>query len=120
MIQLLAASVCGGYAEDDRDTALGRDLVYYTYGLDDLGKEIAEFMVHLQACPTVFEPSVLLECIVNYPLKSGKGRNIDLREKSLLDYVGTALGFPSLMNNASQAFSSYSSSAYSSFDSSEE
>lgn len=56
LIQLLAASVCGAFSEDDKDTALGRDLVYYTYGLDDLGKEINTFMNHLHACPTVFEP----------------------------------------------------------------
>jgi hypothetical protein len=58
MIQLLAASVCGGYSKDDQDDRLplGRNMIYYTYGLEELGKEIEAFTAHLLANPRVFEP----------------------------------------------------------------
>ncbi|KAF9285596.1 hypothetical protein BGZ68_003739 [Mortierella alpina] len=58
LIQLLAASVCGGYSIDDVDdgVALGRGIIYYTYGLDDLAKEIETFVSHLQGSPRTFEP----------------------------------------------------------------
>ncbi|KAG0249802.1 hypothetical protein BG011_008923 [Mortierella polycephala] len=61
LIQLLAASVCGGYSKDDRDDNLpmGRDLIYYTYGLDGLAKEIKTFMSHLHQSPKVFDPCKL-------------------------------------------------------------
>ncbi|KAF9193344.1 hypothetical protein BGZ51_003618 [Haplosporangium sp. Z 767] len=61
LIQLLAASVCGGYSKDDRDDNLpmGRNLIYYTYGLDDLAKEIETFMSHLHRSPKVFNPCKL-------------------------------------------------------------
>ncbi|GJJ69885.1 poly(ADP-ribose) glycohydrolase [Entomortierella parvispora] len=111
LIQLLAASVCQAFCEDDKDVALGRDLVYYTYGLDDLGKEIEEFMGHLHACPTAFEPVSLLECIEFYPIKSGRGKNISLRESSLLNYVGKAFGFPSTLISPTMPEPLYSSSS---------
>ncbi|KAF8970756.1 hypothetical protein BGZ46_010400, partial [Entomortierella lignicola] len=56
LIQLLAASVCGGYSKDDEDLPLGRDMVYYTYGLDVLSSEIQTFMSNLLSCPQVPEP----------------------------------------------------------------
>ncbi|KAG0213815.1 hypothetical protein BGX28_003489 [Mortierella sp. GBA30] len=58
LIQLLAASICDGYSRDDINDGipLGRDLIYYTYGLDELGQDIACFMSQLLASPKVFEP----------------------------------------------------------------
>ncbi len=58
LIQLLAASVCGGYSTDDVDDgiALGRDIIYFTYGLDDLANEIETFTSHLRASPRTFDP----------------------------------------------------------------
>ncbi|KAF8927394.1 hypothetical protein BGZ58_010422, partial [Dissophora ornata] len=58
LIQLLAASVCGGYSFEDQSDGLplGRDIVYYSYGLDDLGREIDTFMSHLHARQDLFEP----------------------------------------------------------------
>ncbi|KAF9362790.1 hypothetical protein BGX34_005493 [Mortierella sp. NVP85] len=103
MIQLLAASVCGGYSKDDQDDGLplGRDMIYYTYGLEDLGKEIEAFTAHLLANPRVFEPSKILEYILHYPIKSSRGEIVGLPRKSLLDYIGTGLGFPSVSSTFS-------------------
>ncbi|KAF9125801.1 hypothetical protein BGW39_007142 [Mortierella sp. 14UC] len=95
LIQLLAASVCAGYSRVEEDDDLGRDLIYFTYGLDDLADEIRTFMTHLQASPHLFEPWKLLECIINYPIKSTRGDIVSLRtNKSLLDYVSASFGFP--------------------------
>ncbi|KAF9958634.1 hypothetical protein BGZ65_001293, partial [Modicella reniformis] len=51
------------YSKDDQDDKLplGRDIVYYTYGLEDLGKEIEMFMKQLCANPQVFDPGETLE-----------------------------------------------------------
>ncbi|KAG0281784.1 hypothetical protein BGZ95_010437 [Linnemannia exigua] len=56
LIQLIAASVCAGYSRIEEDDDLGRDLIYFTYGLDSLADEIRTFMAHLQASPQLFEP----------------------------------------------------------------
>ncbi|KAG0221642.1 hypothetical protein BGX31_009664, partial [Mortierella sp. GBA43] len=97
LIQLMAASLCGCYSKDDQDDSIppGRNVVYYTYGLDDLGKEIGMFMDQLVANPRVFDPSLILECIMQYPNKSSKGYIIGLPQKSLLNYIATALGISS-------------------------
>ncbi|KAF9959782.1 hypothetical protein BGZ72_008813 [Mortierella alpina] len=120
LIQLLAASVCGGYSTDDVDDgiALGRGVIYYTYGLDDLAKEIDAFMTHLQASPRTFEPSLLLECILQYPTRSSQGRIIGLPAKSLLDYIGTAFGFELGSTQTSSLDASLDQSTISSFDAS--
>ncbi|KAK3812526.1 MAG: hypothetical protein JOS17DRAFT_762503 [Linnemannia elongata] len=95
LIQLMAASVCAAYSRADDGDGLGRDLVYFTYGLDGFADEIRTFMAHLQASPQLFEAWKLLDCIINYPIKSGRGDIVALRSnKSLLDYVGASFGFP--------------------------
>ncbi|KAG9063801.1 hypothetical protein KI688_003913 [Linnemannia hyalina] len=95
LIQLMAASVCSAYSRVDDGDDLGRDLVYFTYGLDGFADEIRTFMAHLQASPQLFEPWKLLDCIINYPMKSGRGDIVALRsDKSLLDYVSASFGFP--------------------------
>lgn len=135
----MAASVCGAYSRVDDGDDLGRDLIYFTYGLDGFADEIRTFMAHLQASPKLFEPckspltlpchtffhvlemvmpveanhyltphfpsiiiiGKLLDCIINYPIKSGRGDIVALRSnKSLLDYVGASFGFP----NASHGY----------------
>ncbi|KAI1315075.1 hypothetical protein EDD11_001317 [Mortierella claussenii] len=95
LIQLLAASICGGYSRDDEDMSMGRDMVYYTYGLDDLTTDIDSFMSHLLSRSSAIEPSLMLEIILQYPTRSTRGNIVGLRDQSLLDYVGVALGFPS-------------------------
>ncbi|KAF9990715.1 hypothetical protein BGZ75_000101 [Mortierella antarctica] len=120
LIQLLAASVCGGYSTDDVDDglALGRGIIYYTYGLDDLAKEIEAFVSHLQVSPRTFEPSLLLECILQYPRRSSQGQIIGLPDKSLLDYISTAFGFHSDSNQTSSLDASLGLSSISSFNAS--
>ncbi|KAG0287170.1 hypothetical protein BGZ98_004780, partial [Dissophora globulifera] len=58
LIQLMAASVCHGYSADDRDDSLplGREIVYYTYGLDDFADQVESFMSNLYACQRRFDP----------------------------------------------------------------
>ncbi|KAG0295246.1 hypothetical protein BGZ96_012245 [Linnemannia gamsii] len=102
LIQLLAASVCAAYSRVDDGDVLGRDLVYFTYGLDGFADEIQTFMTSLHASPQLFEPWKLLDCIVNYPIKSGRGDIVALRSnKSLLDYVGASFGFPNASHSNS-------------------
>ncbi|KAK3846764.1 MAG: hypothetical protein J3R72DRAFT_514669 [Linnemannia gamsii] len=102
LIQLIAASVCAGYSRIEEDDDLGRDLIYFTYGLDSLADEIRTFMAHLQASPDVFEPWRLLECIINYPIKSTRGDIVSLRtNKSLLDYISASFGFPNASHGSS-------------------
>ena len=62
LIQLLAASVCGGYSFEDQADGLplGRDIVYYSYGLDDLGREIDTFMSHLHAQQNLLDPCKII------------------------------------------------------------
>ncbi|KAF9094463.1 hypothetical protein BGX29_009487 [Mortierella sp. GBA35] len=100
LIQLLAASVCAAYSRVDDGDDLGRDLIYFTYGLDELSSEIQTFMAHLHASPQVFEPSRVLECIIHYPIKSSRGDIVALRNKSLLDFVSASFGFPTSFNNS--------------------
>ncbi|KAF8948509.1 hypothetical protein BGZ47_004473 [Haplosporangium gracile] len=95
LIQLIAASVCAAYSRVDDGDVLGRDLIYFTYGLDGFADEIRNFMTHLQASTQLFEPWKLLNCIINYPIKSGRGDIVALRSnKSLLDYISASFGFP--------------------------
>ncbi|KAF9586211.1 hypothetical protein BGW38_008524 [Lunasporangiospora selenospora] len=61
MIQFLAASVCEAYSKNTKEsgsqsTPLGRDMAYYTYGLDDLATEIEIFVEHLQATANTIDP----------------------------------------------------------------
>ncbi|KAG0374442.1 hypothetical protein BGX24_010407 [Mortierella sp. AD032] len=102
LIQLIAASVCAGYSRIEEDDDLGRDLIYFTYGLDSLADEIRTFMAYLQASPDVFEPWRLVECIINYPIKSMRGDIVSLRtNKSLLDYISASFGFPNASHGSS-------------------
>ncbi|KAF9967990.1 hypothetical protein BGZ70_007274 [Mortierella alpina] len=120
LIQLLAASVCGGYSTDDVEDglSLGRGVIYYTYGLDDLAKEIETFVSHLQGSSRTFEPSLMLECMLQYPKRSSQGHIIGLPNKSLLEYISTAFGFPSNSTQTSSLDASFAQSSISSFDSS--
>lgn len=60
----MAASVCAGYTRDDASSnstknekmSMGRDLIYYTYGLDELGVEIEDFVKTMQTATRFYEP----------------------------------------------------------------
>ncbi|KAF8935700.1 hypothetical protein BGZ52_007003 [Haplosporangium bisporale] len=64
LIQWMAASVCAGYTRDDaasnstknKKMSMGRDLIYYTYGLDELGVEIEDFVKTMQTTTQFYEP----------------------------------------------------------------
>lgn len=164
LIQLLAASVCAAYSRVDDGDVLGRDLVYFTYGLDGFADEIQTFMTNLHASPQLFEPckfvhsilpifvlisslaesrkkkglfirdialaeplrfslqssiliGKLLDCIINYPIKSGRGDIVALRSnKSLLDYVGASFGFANASHSNSLGSLSLTDTQSSTFD----
>ncbi|KAF9376014.1 hypothetical protein CPB97_011082 [Podila verticillata] len=101
LIQWIAASVCAGYTRDDtvgnrtknKKVSMGRDLIYYTYGLDELGVEIEDFVKTMRTATQFFEPERIIEMILQYPIKSSRGRIISLPEKqSLFEYIIKALG----------------------------
>ncbi|KAF9313621.1 hypothetical protein BG003_005002, partial [Podila horticola] len=79
-----AASMCEGYTNNamnkiskHQKKSTGRDLIYYTYGLDELGDEIENFAKTMLTAKRFYEP----------------GRIIALPEKqSLFEYIGKALG----------------------------
>ncbi|KAF9431384.1 hypothetical protein BGZ76_000379 [Entomortierella beljakovae] len=92
LIQLLAASVCGGYSNDDMEMPLGRDIIYYTYGIDSFSKEVEDFVSNLLCSPQAIEPALILECLCQYPIRSTRGEIVGLPRKGLFDYLSTALG----------------------------
>lgn len=63
----MAASVCAGYTRDDavsnstktKRMSMGRNLIYYTYGLDKLGVEIEDFVRTMQTAKRFYEPGTL-------------------------------------------------------------
>ncbi|KFH70804.1 hypothetical protein MVEG_03652 [Podila verticillata NRRL 6337] len=108
LIQWMAASVCAGYTRDDaasnstknKKMSMGRDLIYYTYGLDELGVEIEDFVKTMQTTTQFYEPERIMEMILQYPIKSSRGRIISLPEKqSLFEYIMNALD-PSPSNDS--------------------
>ncbi|KAF9928694.1 hypothetical protein FBU30_002165 [Linnemannia zychae] len=107
LIQLIAASICAGYSSLEDMDDLGRDIIYFTYGLDDLADEIKTFIENLKAFSQILEPWQLLDCIVHYPIKSSRGDIVSLRSnKSLLDYISAALGFPTTSHKDDPSLSS--------------
>ncbi|KAG0326773.1 hypothetical protein BG004_002905 [Podila humilis] len=98
LIQWMAASICESFASDEtkRTAHQGRDLIYYTYGLDELAHEIQEFSKAMEDIERLYEPEHILEYILQYPIKSTKGAIVALpKSKTLLEYIGDAIGMPS-------------------------
>ncbi|CAO3565275.1 unnamed protein product [Mortierella alpina] len=58
VLQWIAASICGGF--DPQNKRLGQDVLYYTFGMQQLADEIEEFVKVIQAADKVVEPSKYL------------------------------------------------------------
>ncbi|KAG0025902.1 hypothetical protein BGZ81_006769 [Podila clonocystis] len=77
LIQWIAASVCEGYTNDDtvsksttyQEKSMGRDLIYYTYGLDDLGDEIENFVKAVLTAKRFYEPGTQFANFAAVPLR---------------------------------------------------
>ena len=55
VLQWIAASICGGF--DPESKRLGQDVLYYTFGMQQLADEIEEFVKVIANADKVVEPS---------------------------------------------------------------
>jgi hypothetical protein len=55
VLQWIAASICGSFSPQDK--ALGDDLLYYTFGMQQLQEEIEAFVKVANASGNVIDPS---------------------------------------------------------------
>ncbi|KAK3846535.1 MAG: hypothetical protein J3R72DRAFT_242329 [Linnemannia gamsii] len=93
VLQWIAASICGGFSPQDK--ALGDDLLYYTFGMQQLQEEIEAFVKIVNASGNVIDPKRLVESITRYPRRNPAGEIQGFREKTLLEYLSTAMTFVS-------------------------
>ncbi|KAG9064722.1 hypothetical protein KI688_002981 [Linnemannia hyalina] len=91
VLQWIAASICGGFSPEDK--SLGDDLLYYTFGMQQLQEEIEAFVRVANASRDVIDPKRLVECITRYPRRNPAGEIHSFREKTLLEYLSTAMTF---------------------------
>ncbi|KAG0203754.1 hypothetical protein BGX28_004070 [Mortierella sp. GBA30] len=91
VLQWIATSICRGF--DPESKRLGEDLLYYTFGMKQLADEIEEFVKVIEAADKVMEPKRLIECILQYPRRNPAGEIQGFREKTLLEYLGSAIAF---------------------------
>ncbi|KAF9121321.1 hypothetical protein BGW39_010632 [Mortierella sp. 14UC] len=91
VLQWIAASICGGFSP--RDKALGDDLLYYTFGMQQLQEEIEAFVKVANASGNIIDPKRLVESITRYPRRNPAGEIQGFREKTLLEYLSTAMTF---------------------------
>ena len=65
VLQWIAASICGGFSPEDK--SLGDDLLYYTFGMQQLQEEIEAFVKVANASRNVIDPSKSLTVkVVSY------------------------------------------------------
>lgn len=57
VLQWIAASICGGFSPEDK--SLGDDMLYYTFGMQQLQEEIEAFVKVANASKNVIDPSKL-------------------------------------------------------------
>lgn len=55
VLQWIAASICGGFSPEDK--SLGDDMLYYTFGMQQLQEEIEAFVKVANASKNVIDPS---------------------------------------------------------------
>ncbi|KAF9958978.1 hypothetical protein BGZ72_010510 [Mortierella alpina] len=91
VLQWIAASICGGF--DPESKRLGQDVLYYTFGMQQLADEIEEFVKVIANADKVVEPKRLIECILQYPRRNPAGEIQGFREKTLLEYLSSAIAF---------------------------
>ncbi|KAF9403895.1 hypothetical protein BGZ94_004470 [Podila epigama] len=92
VLQWIAASTVARFTTRASHTT-SNDVLYYTFGTPGLAQDIEVFVKAVKSKPTPVEPTRLLECIVKYPRRSATGEAEKLREKSLLDYLASAVDY---------------------------
>ncbi|KAF8924154.1 hypothetical protein BGZ58_002106 [Dissophora ornata] len=91
VLQWIAASMCGGFSPETG--RLGDDVLYYTFGMHQLKCEIEEFVKAVEAMDKNLDPKRVVECLTQYPRRNPAGDIQGFREKSLLEYLSTAIAF---------------------------
>ncbi|KAF9563394.1 hypothetical protein EC968_004872 [Mortierella alpina] len=91
VLQWIAASICHGF--DPQSKRLGQDLLYYTFGMHQLAGEIEEFVTAIEASDKVVDPKRFIDCILQYPRRNPAGEIQGFREKTLLEYLSSAIAF---------------------------
>ncbi|KAG0037484.1 hypothetical protein BGZ82_002439 [Podila clonocystis] len=91
VLQWIAASVSSKLSPG-MDASLTHDMLYYTFGMPELARDIEAFVKVLESKPLI-EPLRLVESLVKYPRRSSTGEAEKLREKSLLEYLSSAVDY---------------------------
>ncbi|KAG0025334.1 hypothetical protein BGZ81_007233 [Podila clonocystis] len=91
VLQWIAASVSSKLSAG-MDATLTHDMLYYTFGIPELARDIEAFVKVLESKPSI-DPLRLVECLVKYPRRSSTGVAEKLREKSLLEYLSSAMDY---------------------------
>ncbi|KAF9331730.1 hypothetical protein BG006_005422 [Podila minutissima] len=91
VLQWIAASVSSKLSPGV-DPTLTHDVLYYTFGMPELARDIEAFVKVLESKPSI-EPKRLVERLVKYPRRSSTGEAEKLREKGLLEYLSSAVDY---------------------------
>ncbi|KAF8951942.1 hypothetical protein BGZ52_008950 [Haplosporangium bisporale] len=91
ILQWIAASVSSKLSPG-MDSVMTHDMLYHTFGMPELGRDIEAFVKVLESKPSI-EPKRLIECLVKYPRRSSTGEAEKLREKGLLEYLSSAVDY---------------------------
>ncbi|KAG0354158.1 hypothetical protein BG005_006699 [Podila minutissima] len=91
VLQWIAASVSSKLSPGV-DPTLTHDVLYYTFGMPELARDIEAFVKVLESKPSI-EPRRLVERLVKYPRRSSTGEAEKLREKGLLEYLSSAMDY---------------------------
>ncbi|KAG0054671.1 hypothetical protein BGZ83_010691 [Gryganskiella cystojenkinii] len=90
VIQWMAASVLRQQGNVNQEDVL---MYYYTFGTPKLQTEIESFLAVVESSGKTIDPKRVVECIIQYPRRNPAGEIQGFREKSLLEYLGTAITF---------------------------
>ncbi|KAF9581542.1 hypothetical protein BGW38_001407 [Lunasporangiospora selenospora] len=93
VIQWLAASMSRSFEPVGTQTRPGDELLYYTFGMAPLAKEIEAFIIAMDAGGAAPEPKRIVESIIQYPRRNPSGEIQGFREKTLLEYLAVAVHF---------------------------
>ncbi|KAG0340787.1 hypothetical protein BG004_006281 [Podila humilis] len=95
VLQWIAASVCSRFNPEQGQQAsfAPHDVLYYTFGMPNLGRDIEAFVKAVESKNVVIQPKRLLECLVKYPRRSASGDAEKFREKPLFEYLSTAIDY---------------------------
>ncbi|KAG0369993.1 hypothetical protein BC939DRAFT_475921 [Gamsiella multidivaricata] len=91
ILQWIAASMCGSFSMEDERS--GDDMLYYTFGMHQLKDEIETFVKSVQSLDKAMDPKRIVESIIHYPRRNPAGEIQGFREKSLLEYLSSAIAF---------------------------